>query len=99
LSGNAAIIPEMSEGLANCFCGQPWLKPPLNPSAGHGLGAGACCANSRLLVKPIHTATLDLIASLLFEKPSCSLSVSLYRGKRERLECRERIRDQACVNG
>src|SRR5579863_1614532 len=45
LSGNAAIIAEMSAGLANCFCGQPWLNPPLNPSGGQGFaGDAAFCA-------------------------------------------------------
>src|SRR4051794_22552111 len=68
LSGNAAIIAEMSEGLANCFCGQPWLNPPLNPSAGQDCGAGDCCANRRLHIKPLHTATLTfvMIVRLLF---------------------------------
>src|ERR1700691_366246 len=42
-------MAEMSAGLANCFCGQPREKPPLNPSAGQFAafaGAVACCAKS-----------------------------------------------------
>src|SRR5580658_8461810 len=42
-------MAEMSDGLANCFCGQPRLKPPLNPSAGQAAdfaGAAPCCAKS-----------------------------------------------------
>src|SRR6185312_5782534 len=48
LSGNAAIIAEMSDGFANCFCGQPWLNPPLNPSGGQGFADWGCCAQKTL---------------------------------------------------
>ena len=62
LSGSAAIIAEMSDGLANCFCGQPRLNPPLNPSGGQGLGEAACCANRSppSNTTPMHTATLNV---------------------------------------
>ena len=45
-------MAEMSAGLANCFCGHPRLKPPLNPSAGQfaGLAAVAFCAKPTKLV-------------------------------------------------
>src|SRR5204863_3077933 len=61
LSGSAAIIAEMSDGLANCFCGQPWLNPPVNPSEGQGLGGG-CCANRspQSNTTALHTATLNV---------------------------------------
>jgi len=42
-------MAEMSAGLANCFCGQPVLKPPLNPSGGQlagFAGAAARCAKT-----------------------------------------------------
>src|SRR5215467_2149102 len=47
LSGSAAIIADMSEGFANCFCWQPRVNPPLNPSEGQSAGwpgAWACWA-------------------------------------------------------
>src|ERR1700761_5399642 len=59
LSGTAAIMAEISAGLANCFCGQPLVNPPLNPSTGHG--PGACCAKSALAIKPPQAASLNLI--------------------------------------
>jgi hypothetical protein len=61
LSGNAAIIAEMSDGLANCFCGQPRLNPPLNPSAGQGFAGWVCCAARALHnnTRPLHAATLN----------------------------------------
>src|SRR5512135_1491144 len=52
----------MSEGFANCFCGQPRVKPPLNPSAGQtrGLaGAGACWAK---LAGAMHVAAASTAA-------------------------------------
>src|SRR6266853_529087 len=60
LSGSAAIIAEMSDGLANCFCGQPRLNPPLNPAEGQGF-VGACCANRSppSNTAPMHKATLN----------------------------------------
>src|SRR5579864_7181104 len=62
LSGRAAIIAEMSEGFANCFCGQPCVNPPLNPSGGQGLDGGGCCANRNPLsdTTRMHTATLNV---------------------------------------
>src|SRR5579864_2182847 len=61
LSGSAAIIPAMSHGFANCFCGQPVVNPPVNPSGGQGLD-GACCANSTppSNTTSMHTATLNV---------------------------------------
>src|SRR5260370_13675688 len=70
LSGSAAIIDEMSDGLANCFCGQPRLNPPLNPSEGQGFGGGVCCAHRGPPSKttPLHTATLNVFT--MVETPS-----------------------------
>src|SRR5208282_3913466 len=62
LSGSAAIIAEMSDEFANCFCGQPRLNPPVNPSGGQGLGDGACCAERSRPpnTTPMHTRTLKV---------------------------------------
>ncbi len=64
LSGSAAIRAEMSDGLANCFCGQPRLNPPLNPSGGQELSGCVCCANrtppSNTTTK--HTVTLNVFS-------------------------------------
>src|SRR5450432_3506635 len=52
-------MAEMSAGLANCLCGQPWLKPPLNPSAGQFAGfavASACCAKP---TEPVDTTAAN----------------------------------------
>src|SRR5215471_6925031 len=41
----------MSEGFANCFCGQPRVNPPLNPSAGQSGGCpGAAVCWAKLVV-------------------------------------------------
>src|SRR3954452_1953839 len=47
-SGKAAIIAEISEGLANCRCGQPCVNPPVNPSGGQAFEEGVCCPDKRL---------------------------------------------------
>src|ERR1700682_2095651 len=61
LSGHAALLPAISDGLANCFCGHPVLNPPLNPSGGQGFAGCVCCAERRLQNNPTppHTAKLN----------------------------------------
>src|SRR5947209_11530140 len=41
-------MAEMSDGFANCRCGQPLVKPPVNPSGGQGFEEGVCWADRRL---------------------------------------------------
>src|ERR1017187_4221361 len=46
-------MAEMSAGLVNCFCGQPRVKPPLNPSAGQFAGfAGTAAGCAKLMGSP-----------------------------------------------
>src|SRR5262249_40772729 len=50
----------MSEGFANCFCGQPRVNPPLNPSAGQSRGwarAGVCGAKLVVLTRVAAAST------------------------------------------
>ena len=49
LSGKAAIMAEMSEGLANCLCGQPRVNPPVKTFYRARLGV-------RRLLREKHTA-------------------------------------------
>src|SRR5579871_1444401 len=55
LSGSAAIMAEMSEALANCFCGQPRLKFPLNPSGGQVADPRAGAAFCAKFTEPVNT--------------------------------------------
>src|SRR5580658_2136263 len=48
-------MAEMSAGLANCFCGQPRLKPPLNPSAGQFSGFAVAAAFCAKPTEPVNT--------------------------------------------
>src|SRR6266568_1813625 len=49
----------MSAGLANCRCGQPRLKPPLNPSAGQFAGFAVAAAFCAKPTEPVNTTAAN----------------------------------------
>src|SRR5271165_6188459 len=52
-------MAEMSPGLANCFCGQPRLKPPVNPSAGQFAGFAGAAGGWAKPTEPVHTTAAN----------------------------------------
>src|ERR1022692_1931191 len=82
-------MAEMSAGLANCFCGQPPVKPPLNPSAGQFAGFAGTAARCAKLTGSLNTvaANAAAIPNAFSFMITCSPGIVAWIEKRNYISC------------